>query len=76
MTHYSATQTYSEPIPQILRAVFYLLHNKGSLLQDSLMVERVIDIVLSKTATAIFSFASGARGGGSIPSPATQRQNL
>ena len=35
------------------------------------MVERVIDIVLSKTATAIFSFASGARSGGSIPSPAT-----
>lgn len=44
------------------------------ILQDSLMVERVIDIVLNKTATAIFSFASGARGGGSIPSPATNWQ--
>ena len=45
-----------------------------TILQDSLMVERVIDIVLNKTATAIFSFASGARSGGSIPSPATNWQ--
>ena len=56
LTHYSATQTYSEPIPQILRAVFYLLHNKGSLMRNSSMVERVIDVVLFKAVTAILFF--------------------
>ena len=36
------------------------------------MVSRVIDVVLPKTVTAIFSLHHGARIGGSIPSSPTK----
>ena len=41
------------------------------------MVSRVIDVVLLKTVTAIFSLHAGARIGGSIPSsPAKKERGL
>ena len=40
------------------------------------MVSRVIDVVLLKTVTAIFSLHAGARIGGAIPSSPAKGLNL